>query len=265
MNGEVKPATDALIRTLIVDDEDHARLRLRQLLKNAPDFQIIAECGNGRQAVESVQRERPDLLFLDVQMPRLNGLQVCQAIAAGGLPLPLVIFVTAYDEYALQAFEFHAIDYLLKPFDKERFEKTLQHAREQFRRARGTDPRLAALLEDLKNQRRRPDRLVFKKDGRVVFVRIESIDWVEADGNYVRLRAGIETHYIRETLAVLEAQLPADKFMRISRSVLVNLDRVKELQPLFYGDYVVILHDGARLNLSRHYRDRVQKLLTSTP
>ena len=256
-------ATEAIIRTLIVDDEAPARNRLRQLLKSESDFQVIAECANGRQALEAIQRDKPDLVFLDVQMPRLNGLQVCEAlVGASGSP-PLVIFVTAYDEYALKAFEIHALDYLLKPFDRNRFQSALRHARQQLggAGARSSDARLAALLEDLRPGSRKPDRLVFKQNGRVIFVRIDTIDWVEADGNYVRMHAGQESHYLRETLAGIEAQLPVEKFMRISRSIIVNLDRVKELQPLFYGDYLVLLHNGSRLNMSRTYRDRLEALL----
>ncbi len=256
-------AAEARIRTLIVDDEAHARSRIRQLLKDAPDFEIVAECANGRQAVEAIQREKPDLAFLDVQMPRLTGLEVCQAAAAADAPMPLVIFVTAYDEYALQAFDVHAIDYLLKPFDRQRFQKTLDHAREQLRRTKGlaTDTRLAALLEDLRSGPRKADRLVFKQGGRVIFIRTDTIDWIEADGNYVRIHAGTDAHYLRETLAALEAQLPTDKFMRLNRSTIVNLDRVKELHSVFYGDYVVILHNGSRLNMSRNYRDRLEAIL----
>jgi two-component system, LytTR family, response regulator len=256
-------AGEAKIRTVIADDEAPARTRIRQLLKEERDFEIVAECANGRQTVELIQREKPDLLFLDVQMPRFTGLDVCTAAKAAGGPMPLVVFVTAYDEYALKAFELHAIDYLLKPFDRARFKQTLGHAREQLRRAKdlATGSRLAALLEDLRAGTTKPGRLVFKQNGRVIFIRAETIDWIEADGNYVRLHAGGDSHYFRETLAGLEAQLPADKFMRISRSSIVNLDRVKELQPLFYGDYVVILQNGSRLNMSRNYRSRVEALL----
>jgi two-component system LytT family response regulator len=256
-------ASEAKIRTVIVDDEAPARSRIRQLLKDQPEFEIIADCSNGRQAVELVQKEHPDLLFLDVQMPRLNGLEVCQTLAANAVPLPMIIFVTAYDDYALKAFEVHALDYLLKPFDRARFEKALSHAREQLRRSSAvvSDSRLTALLEDLRAGTKKPERLVFKQNGRVIFIRTESIDWVEADGNYVRVRAGEEAHYLRETLGSLESQLPPGKFMRISRSVVVNLDRVKELQPLFYGDYSVILRDGSKLNMSRNYRDRLESIL----
>jgi two-component system LytT family response regulator len=256
-------ASEAIIRTVVVDDEAPARNRLRQLLKDEADFQIIAECANGRQAVETIQREKPDLVFLDVQMPRLTGLEVCEAVVAAGARLPLVIFVTAYDAYALKAFEVHALDYLLKPFDRGRFQNALRHARQHLggTGARNADLRLAALLEDLRPGSKQPDRLVFKQNGRVIFVRTETIDWVEADGNYVRLHAGQDAHYFRETLAGIEAQLAPEKFMRISRSIIVNLDRVKELQPLFYGDYVVILVNGSRLNMSRNYRDRLEAII----
>ena len=252
------------IRTISVDDEAPARTRIRQLLRNEQDFELVAECANGREAVERVIAEKPDLLFLDVQMPRLSGLDVCEAIRSASV-VPLIIFVTAYDEHALKAFEFHAIDYLLKPFDRERFQKALDYARDQLRRARGLPPdrQLETLLADLRAGLAQKERLVFKENGRAFFVRPEAVEWVEADGNYVRLHSGSEAHYVRTTLARLETQLPPGKFLRISRSVLVNLDRVKELQPLFYGDYVVILQNGARLNMSRNFRDRIESLLAS--
>jgi two-component system LytT family response regulator len=254
---------DIRIRAAIVDDEAPARARIRRLLRDEPDFEVVGEYANGRQAVAGIQRDDPDLAFLDVQMPGLNGFDVCNNVAATGARLPLVIFVTAYDQYALQAFDVHAIDYLLKPFDRARFQKSVGRAREQLGRGKhaSVDERLAALLNDLRPGYKKPGRLVFKEDGRIVFVRTDKIDWVEADGNYVRLHVGSETHYFRETLAGLEAQLPPETFVRISRSVVVNLDRVKELQPKFYGDYVVILEAGAKLTLSRKYRDRLDKLV----
>ena len=251
------------IRVLIVDDEAHARGRLRQSLKDEPDFEIIGECANGREALEAMRRDRPDLVFLDIQMPRLTGFDVCAQLSDEGVPLPFIIFCTAYDQYALRAFEVHAIDYLLKPFDRERFKQALAHARAQLQRVQpaAADPRLAELLNALRLGARQNDRLVFKQDSRVIFVRANAIDWLEADGNYVRIHCGSESHYVRETLVGLEAQLPVDKFMRVSRSAIVNLDRIKEFQPLFYGDYAVILQTGAKLTLSRNYRDRLEKLL----
>jgi len=250
------------IRTLIVDDEPHARIRIRQLLRLRSDFEIIGECANGKDAVECILADKPDLVFLDVQMPRLTGLDVCEAISSAA-NLPLLIFVTAYDGYALKAFELHAIDYLLKPFDKDRFEKSLAHARDQLRRAdkAASARRLNAMLEDVRSGFVSKDRLVLKENGKVILVRCNAIDWIEADGNYLRLHVGENSHHVRGTLARIETQLPSENFMRISRSVLLNLDRVKELQPLFYGDYMVILENGARLNMSRNYRDRVETLL----
>ncbi len=250
------------IRTLIVDDEAPARSRLRQLLKDEPDFEIIGECSNGRQAVAAIEQQRPDLVFLDVQMPRLNGLEVCQAAAAAG-PMPRIVFVTAYNQYALQAFEVHAIDYLLKPFDRERFQKTLQHAREQIQRGQPgpLNDQVLELLRASMDGAQKPDRLAFRIDGRVIFIRSEDIEWLEADGNYVQLHTAGASYQLRDTLTSLEAQLPSNRFLRISRSHIVNLDRVREIQPLFYGDHVVILHDDTRLNLSRNYRDRLERIL----
>ncbi|HTL16759.1 MAG TPA: LytTR family DNA-binding domain-containing protein, partial [Patescibacteria group bacterium] len=263
-SGEVSPMPmEAKIRTIIVDDEAPARGRLRQLLKQESDIAIVAECTNGNQAVEAMHREQPDLAFLDVQMPRLNGVQVCQSILATNTPLPIVIFVTAYDSYALKAFEVHAVDYLLKPFDYERFARALRHARAllNHRKQQEVGSRLAAVLEEIAPGFKKPDRLVFKENGKIVFVQAENVDWVEADGNYVRVHVQGGSHYVRETLAGIESQLNPEQFMRISRSTLVNLDRVKELHPLFYGDYAVILKDGSRLSMSRNYRDRLESLV----
>jgi len=251
------------IRLLIVDDEAHARARLRHSLKDESEFEIIGECANGREALEVIRREKPDLVFLDIQMPGLTGFDVCAQLSHNGLPLPFIIFCTAYDQYALKAFEVHAIDYLLKPFDRERLKQALDHARTRLTRAQPepADQRLAELLNALRVGTQQNDRLVFKQDGRVIFVRATTIDWLEADGNYVRIHCGSESHYVRETLAGLEAQLPADRFMRVSRSAIVNLDRIKEFQPLFYGEYSVILQTGTKLTLSRNFRDRLEKLL----
>ncbi len=250
------------MRVLIVDDEAHARSRLRQMLTREDDVELIGECASGRQALEVIQRDRPDLVFLDMQMPRMTGLELCQTLAESGHPMPLVIFATAFDQFAINAFEVHAIDYLLKPFDRERLQKALEHARKQLSLGgEQTNPALTALLEQLTAASKKTDRLVFKENGRLLFLRADNIDWAEADGNYVRVHAGAESHYFRETLTGLEAQLPQDKFIRVSRSAIVNVDRIKEMQPLFYGDYTVLLHNGSRVNLSRAYRDRLQEFL----
>jgi two-component system LytT family response regulator len=251
------------IRVLIVDDEAPARVRLRRFLQLERDFHLAGECSQGAQAVEMIRRERPDVVFLDVQMPRLDGFGVCQAI--GPDRMPIVVFVTAYDQYALQAFDVCAIDYLLKPFDRARFQRTLERLRQRRAQPEPVAHRagLQALIEELRAVPGpgRGDRLALRTDGKLIFVRFDEIDRVEADGNYVRFHTGPIAHLVRETLAWCEEQLPSDRFLRISRSILVNLDRVKEVQPLFYGDHVVILRDGTQLTLSRTYRDRLNALM----
>lgn len=249
------------IRALIVDDERPARVRLRQLLKDHPDAQVAGECANGRQAIAAIRKDKPDVVFLDVQMPRLSGIDVCTALAPE--ELPLVVFVTAYDQYAVKAFEVHAVDYLLKPIDEERFQKAMRHVAAQLGRASEPDPkhRLESLLEEFRSREEKLERFAFRIDGRVVLLRPQEINRVEADGNYVRLHTNTGVHHVRETMNWFEQQLPVRQFLRISRSIIINFDRVKELQPLFYGDYAVILHDGARLTLSRNYRDRLEKIL----
>jgi two-component system LytT family response regulator len=249
------------IRALIVDDEAPGRLRIRQFLKDQPDFEITGEFANGRDALQAILKLKPGLVFLDVQMTGMSGIEVCQAIPEAGGTLPLVIFVTAYDKYAVKAFDVHAVDYLLKPFDHERFEKALSRARERAATPGDESARIREMLSDLLPGGHKPNRIVIKEDGRLVFLAASSIDWVEADGNYVRIHAGAASHYIRETLSAIEAQLPSAEFARISRSALVNLDRIKEMQPLFYGDYVVILHNGCKLNLSRNYRPKLESVL----
>ncbi len=248
------------IRTLIIDDEALARDRLRQLLQTEPEIEIIGECSNGREAVETIQKQTPDLVFLDIQMPELDGFAVLEAIDLD--PMPVIVFVTAYDKFALKAFEVHAVDYLLKPFDRERFQAALRHALEQVKH-RGEESlkeRQTATLTELKPPAKMPERLPVKSGGRVVFVRVEDIDWVEAAHNYIVLHVGKDSHLLRETMNSFEERLAPDKFVRISRSTIVNMDRIKELQPLFYGEYSITLHNGTRLTLSRRYRDKLHQL-----
>ena len=250
------------IRTLIVDDEPLGRERIRALLASDPDIEVIEECADGRRAVAAIERARPDLVFLDVQMPEMDGFAVLEAIA--GDRMPVIIFVTAYDRYALRAFEVHALDYLLKSFDRERFAAALERAKEEIHRSKAgvLNERLAGLLEDLQAKQKRLTRLVVKSGGRIVFLRVDEIDWVEAADNYVRIHAGRESHLIRETLQSLEGRLNPDKFLRIHRSTLVNLDRIRELQPIFHGDYLVKLNDGTELTLSRSYREKLLEPLS---
>ncbi len=250
------------IKTIIVDDEPLAREKLRGFLENESDFEIAGECRDGREALETIEAEKPDLVFLDVQMPEMDGFEVLDHLEPDRMPT--VIFVTAYDQYALKAFDVHAIDYLLKPFDRERFGAALQRARTELERRQVGDMerRLRALLQDVESRREKfPARLVIKTSGRVVFVKVDEIDWVDAAGNYVRVHAGDESHMLRETMGRLEERLDPEKFLRIHRSTIVNIERIRELQQQFHGDYLVVLKNGQRLTLSRSYRDRIQELL----
>jgi two-component system LytT family response regulator len=250
------------IRTLVVDDEPLARERLLRLLKDEPELELLGECGNGREALDALRRYAPDLVFLDVQMPELDGFAVLEEL--GPRQPPAVIFVTAYDQYALRAFDFHALDYLLKPFNRERFRQALSRAREtiEHNRLGHFDQRLLSLLEDMRQKH--TERLVIKTAGRVFFLKTEDVDWIEAAGNYVKLHCGRDAHLLRETMSHLEARLDPNKFLRIHRSTLVNIDRIKELHPLFSGDYTVLLRNGAELILSRSYRDRLLELFDKT-
>ncbi len=254
------------IRTLIVDDEPLARQRLRQLLDADPDIAVLGESGDGEQALADVRELRPDLVFLDVQMPLLDGFGVLHGLAEARdvTPLPVVIFVTAHDRYALKAFEVHALDYLLKPFDKTRFTTALARAKTQLRQgAAALDQRLHDLLQSALGRRHGPERLMVKSGGRIYFVRVADIDWIEAAGNYVRLHVGKDDHLLRESLTALEKKLDASRFVRVHRSTIVNIDRIREIQPAFNADYVIILEGGKELALSRSCRDRLEASLGS--
>jgi two-component system, LytTR family, response regulator len=246
------------VRTMIVDDEPLARERLRKFLASEADVELVAEAGNGREAVTLIREHKPDLVFLDVQMPELDGFGVLAELDSAARPA--VIFVTAYDKFALKAFEVHAIDYLLKPFDKERFQTALHRAIQQLTRKEPSTihEQLSALLTELRPQTQ-SDRIAVKTDGRVIFVKTADVDWIEAADNYVSLHVGKDSHLLRETMTTIESRLPK-QFLRISRSTIVNTERIKELQPLFHGEYAVFLRDGTKLTLSRSYRDRLQQL-----
>ena len=255
------------MRVIIVDDEPLARDRLRSLLAKESDVQVVAECGDGREAVTAIRRENPDLVFLDIQMPELDGFGVISQLKGGHLPL--IVFVTAFDEFAVKAFEVHALDYLLKPFDKDRLKHAVAYARDRLKSPNPVDltEKLTALLDSLQtgapggDGRGATDRIAVKLDGRVIFLRPNEIDWIEAQDNYVKLHAGREAHLVRDTLSNFETRLDARRFIRIARSTIVNIDRVKEMQPMFHGEYVVILHDGTKLTMSRGYRETLQQYL----
>jgi len=249
------------LRTLIVDDEPLARERLASLLSAEQDIEVIGQCRDGEEAVNAIQQNTPDLVFLDVQMPELNGFEVIDAV--GPDQMPLVIFVTAYDQHALRAFQVRALDYLLKPFDRERFQEALQRARAHIQRDETGDigRRLLALVKDLRRDQPRTDRIVVKSGGRLFFLRVDEIDWVEASGNYVRLHVGTTSHLLRETMNAIEGRLDPEKFFRIHRSRIVNIERIQEMQPWLNGEYAVVLRTGTRLTLSRGYREKLQERL----
>ena len=238
------------IRTIVVDDEPLAREGVRQVLADEPDVEIVAECADGVEAVSVIEQHRPDLLVLDVQMPRLNGFEVLEAL--GPEQIPAVIFTTAHDQHAIRAFEVNALDYLLKPFKQARFQKALQRAREQLhaRGRAGADPRLTGLLANLRHGASGGPRILIKSPDRILFLKAEEIDHIEAAGNYLVLHAGKDRHIARDTMTAMEGRLADAGFMRISRSAIVNLSRIRELQPLGPGEYCVILKSGARFNMT---------------
>jgi two-component system, LytTR family, response regulator len=249
------------IRVLIVDDEPLAREKIRDMLKSYTDLEVIGECGNGYGTVKAVQENPPDLIFLDVQMPEMDGFAVLEAIDEENMPF--VIFVTAYDQYAVKAFEVHALDYLLKPFDRERLEKALNRAKTQIQRDQSKEmsQKIFTMLEELKGRSAYLERVVIKTEGHVFFLKTEEVDWIEAEGNYVCLHSGKKSHLLRETISTLEGELDPKKFLRIHRSTIVNIDRIQELHSWFHGDYRVVLHDGTQLTLSRNYREKLRELL----
>jgi two-component system LytT family response regulator len=249
------------LTALIVDDEPLARERLMGLLSAEPDIEVLGECRDGEEAVSVIHDRHPDLVLLDVEMPRMNGFQVIDTIGADDMPM--VIFVTAYDQHAIRAFEVRALDYLLKPFDRTRFTDALQRARAQIETQTTGDlgRRLIALMKDLKREPPKTDRLVVKSGGRLFFLRADEVDWIEAAGNYVRLHVGAQAHLLRETMNGIEARLDPERFFRIHRCRIVNVERIQEMQPWLNGEYSVVLRSGVRLTLSRGYRERLQEKL----
>ncbi len=249
------------IRCLIVDDEPLGRVRIGTLLQEIPEAEVVGQCETGSAAIQAIADLAPDLLFLDVQMPEVDGFGVLAALPASSVPT--VIFVTAYDQYAIRAFEVHAQDYLLKPFDPDRFFAAFQHAAERIRtdRSNGMNERLVALLEDIEHERPRRTRLPIRSGGRVFFLAIEEIDFLEAADNYVRIHARGVTHVVRQTLQSMEQSLSPSSFVRIHRSTIVNVQCIREIQPWFGGEYMVELHNGTKVYTSRRYRARLEALM----
>lgn len=249
------------IRILIVDDEPLVRKKIHGVLRPDPEVEVVGEYGNGHEALAAIENKTPDLIFLDVQMPGLDGLSVSRMFKAGRAPL--IIFVTAYDQYAVQAFQVHALDYLLKPFDQERLKEALQRAKEQLRRQQQSEigQQVQALLDELKAKSKYLEHLVIRTTGRILHLKSSEVDWIEAEGNYVRLHVGKDSHLLRKTLTHLEPQLDPAQFRRIHRSTMVRLDQIRELRPCFHGEYQVILCDGTEVTMSRSYRERLPELL----
>jgi len=255
------------MRTLIVDDEPAAREGLRHLLAADPEIEVVGECRDGRAAVAAIREQTPELIFLDIQMPELDGLGMLREVAPE--QRPVVVFVTGYGGYALQAFEVHAVEYLLKPFTDDRFREALRQAKLQVRRTRMDElgREIASLAETAGPAPTAPapasyrSRLVVKSGGNVALVPVEEIDWIDADGDYVRIHVGKAAHTVRETMNHLETELDPARFVRIHRSTIVHLARVKELQPFYRGEYVALLHDGTRLKLSRGCRSVLEARL----
>ncbi len=253
------------IRALIVDDEPAARASIRALVADDPQIVVVGECADGRSALHAIRDQVPHLLFLDVQMPEMDGFTMLRQL--DGSALPVIVFTTAYDRYALRAFDVHALDYLLKPFDDDRFRQSLERAKEQVRRGR-----LGAIrqqLRDLLDESDHPPasrdrylkRLVIKAGGRMTVLAVRDIDWIEAEGDYLRVYAGRGRHVLHEALRSLERQLDPARFVRIHRSTIVNAERIKELQPYSRGEYVAILQDGTRLKVSRNRRATLESAL----
>lgn len=249
------------IRAVIADDEALARRFIRRMLKDDRDVEIVGECSNGRETVATIRKQNPDVVFLDVQMPEMDGFAVLESIETE--EMPEIIFATAYEQYAIRAFDLHALDYLLKPFDQARFKDAIKHAKERFYSNRQSEGRMQinALLESIKNNPQYLDRLMIKASGRITFLSIDEINWIQADDKYVHLHTGKISPMVRQTLSAMEAQLDPKKFRRIHRSAIVNLGRIKELQPLFSGEHSILLEDGTKLTVSRNYRDKLFEVL----
>ena len=251
------------LQAIIVDDEDLARQRIRDLLEERPDIQVQAECRNGTAAIEAIRRHHPDLVFLDIQMPDLDGFGVIEQI--GAEKMPPVIFVTAFDKYALHAFETNAVDYLLKPFDRDRFQRAVDRLLERHdqRHIAELDRSVNKLLRMAESGGRYGERLIVRSSGSVHFVKVDTIDWIEASRNYVKIHCDHEVYTMRETMARMEARLDPERFLRIHRSTLVNIDRIKKIEPGIGTESIVVLDNGVRLMVSRAYRrGKVKELLS---
>jgi two-component system LytT family response regulator len=252
-----------MIRVAVADDEPLARERVRSMLEGRDHYSIVRECKDGVETVQALTQHEIDLLFLDVQMPGLDGFQIVESL--GAARLPMIVFVTAFNDYALRAFDVSALDYLLKPFDRERFEKTLTRVEERLATRQRSE--MSVELREFLGRLSTPaapnyiSRFPVKANGEIYFVRAEDVDWLDAEGNYVALHASGRRHLVRDTIKSLESRLDPAKFVRVHRSVIINVDKLRKLQPYFHGEYVITLQDGTTLNSSRSYSDRLRTLL----
>jgi two-component system LytT family response regulator len=247
------------IRALIADDEPLAREWVRSAVAEDPDLEVIGEAGDGFEAAESIRRLKPDLVFLDVQMPGLDGFGVLEALSPE--EIPAVVFVTAFDQYAVRAFEAQAVDYLMKPFSRERVEEAVRRVRELVKGKSLEDFResIARIVEKIRRDRSYPEWVLLKAEGKNVFVKVRDIDWIESSRNNVRIHVGQNLYLLHETTTAIASRLDPKRFLRIHRSAIVNIERIRELHPWFNGDYAVILRDGTQLTLSASYRDRLRE------
>jgi|HubBroStandDraft_6_1064221.scaffolds.fasta_scaffold50541_2 two-component system LytT family response regulator len=249
------------VRTIIVDDEPLARRKIRSLLKDDPDVELVAEAPGGQDALSAIRRLAPDLVFLDVQMPEIDGFGVLERLKPE--EIPLLVFVTAYDQYALRAFEFSAVDYILKPVDRTRFGAALHRVKDRLR----TEPhetlnqRMSTLISQVRPGQAYLDRLPVRINDRVILLRTDEVDWIEAEGKYIKLHTEKAHHLLRESISTMETRLDPRKFLRIHRSFIVNIDRIRELEPWFHGEYRVVLTDGTRLMLSRGFKKKLADVL----
>jgi two-component system, LytTR family, response regulator len=249
------------IRALIADDEPLARTRVRMMLEERAGYEIVAECADGPEAVEGIIAHAPALVFLDIKMPALDGFDVLDALNAAQVP-PAVVFVTAFDAYAIKAFDVSAVDYLLKPFNAVRFEQALARAESRLAHpSPGIPPDLRAFLETLRSTRAHPDRFLVRAANHLYFVREADVEWVDAADNYVRLHAGGRAHFVRDTMKAFAAKLRPDRFVRVHRSIIISLDHIQRLEPHGHGEYLITMRDGSRVTSSRSYSERLHALL----
>jgi two-component system LytT family response regulator len=249
------------LRVLIADDEPLSRQRLRRFVRSEPGIELVAECVTGMEAVNGIREKSPDLAFLDVKMPELDAFGVVEALS--GAPRPAIVFVTAHDQFAVRAFEANAVDYLLKPFDRERFQTALRRVRERLRSSvsQQSNPSLLNLQAEVRPHIKTLERLTIKSNGRISVVKTAEIDWICAADNYVELHVGNTTHLLRTTITALASQLSPNRFVRISRSHLINLERIQEMRSKPHGDYLILLHNGITLTGTRNYRQNLARIL----